>query len=147
VSGTLLGSLGQSATDEPAVLDWILDLSDSLITYRTRYRRVPDWPTLIDLLLFDGRNPRAMLFQVRRLAKHVELLPGGSLGHLIRELDAIARVVPAETDDELREIASQDRDAAPLLAACQTLSERLSDALTLRYFSHVYDTQHATVNA
>jgi len=55
--------------------------------------------------------------------------------------------VPAETDEELREIAARDQDAGPLLEACQTLSARLSEAVTLRYFSHVYDTQHATVNA
>jgi uncharacterized alpha-E superfamily protein len=147
VSGTLIGVTAEAATHEPAVLDWILDLSDSLITYRTRYSRVPDWATVIDLLMFDGRNPRALLFQVERLSKHVDRLPGGSLRNLVRELDAIASVVPAETDDELRDLAARDLDPGPLLTICQALSDRLSEAITHRYFSHVYDAQHTTVNA
>ena len=47
-----------------ALLEWLLELSDSLITYRARYMRQPDWPAVVDLLLFDARNPRSALFQL-----------------------------------------------------------------------------------
>jgi uncharacterized alpha-E superfamily protein len=149
MSATLTSVSTSAATEEPAVLDWILDVSDSLITYRTRYRRVPEWPAVIDLLLFDGHNPRSVLFQVSKLARHVRLLPGNTLQDLVLEIETLERAKHPDVDDEVERPVPVPSVAgtATLLAACYGLAERLSDALTLQYFSHVYDTQHATVNA
>ena len=35
------------------MLDWLLDVSDSLVTFRARYVRAPEWPAVVELLLFD----------------------------------------------------------------------------------------------
>jgi uncharacterized circularly permuted ATP-grasp superfamily protein/uncharacterized alpha-E superfamily protein len=155
VSTTLISAASGSGTADPALLDWVLDLSDSLLTYRARYRRLPDWTAVVDLLLFDGRNPRALLFQVAKLAKHVGLLPGDALSGLVREIEALEQAQVSALDDvssHLRE-AGEPAGAEPddariglLLLACRTLAHRVSDALTLQYFSHVYDLPHATVN-
>ena len=72
----------EGAAAEPALLDWLLDLSDSLITYRSRHMHAPEWQGVLDLLLFDGQNPRSALFQLAKLDKHVQLLPGGESGEL-----------------------------------------------------------------
>jgi len=45
-------------------LDWLLELSDSIITYRARYRAQPEWLPVLDLLLLDESNPRSILFQL-----------------------------------------------------------------------------------
>ena len=48
-------------------LDWLLELSDSTLTYRTRYRARPEWLPVLDLLLLDDTNPRSILFQMNGL--------------------------------------------------------------------------------
>jgi uncharacterized alpha-E superfamily protein len=71
---------GSDMVEEPALLEWLLDLSDSIITYRARYMGRAEWLAVADLLLFDRRNPRSATFQLAKLAKHLPLLPGGGLG-------------------------------------------------------------------
>ena len=52
------------AMDDNGNLDWLLELSDSIITYRARYRAQPEWLPVLDLLLLDETNPRSILFQL-----------------------------------------------------------------------------------
>jgi uncharacterized alpha-E superfamily protein len=44
-------------------LEWLLDIGDSTITYRTRYIAAPLLGSTIDLLVFDKTNPRALAYQ------------------------------------------------------------------------------------
>ena len=76
--------------EDPALLEWLLDLSDSIITYRARYMGQAEWIAVADLLLFDGRNPRSAAFQLAKLAKHVPQLPGGGLEDIGAHLGALA---------------------------------------------------------
>ena len=48
-------------------LEWVLEIGDSAITYRTRYRAPPVWHTTVDLLVYDEKNPRALAFQWRAI--------------------------------------------------------------------------------
>ena len=41
------------------LLEWLLELSDSLITYRVRHMQQPEWESVVDLMLVDERNPRS----------------------------------------------------------------------------------------
>lgn len=52
------------AMDASGNLDWLLELSDSSITYRARYRSQPEWLPVLDLLLLDETNPRSIVFQL-----------------------------------------------------------------------------------
>ncbi|WP_306395604.1 circularly permuted type 2 ATP-grasp protein [Telluria beijingensis] len=52
------------AMDENGNLEWLLELSDSIVTYRARYRTQPEWLPVLDLLLLDATNPRSILFQL-----------------------------------------------------------------------------------
>lgn len=45
----------------PGSLEWLLELSDSIITYRSRYSRQPELLPVIDLLVFDDSNPHGVL--------------------------------------------------------------------------------------
>ena len=58
-----------AAADTPLrqELEWLLELGDSAITYRTRYRAPPVWDNTIDLLVYDEHNPRALAFQWRSI--------------------------------------------------------------------------------
>jgi uncharacterized alpha-E superfamily protein len=144
VAATLDAVESEHATGEPTVLEWLLDLSDSLITYRARHLRRPEWPAVVDLLLFDERNPRSAMFQVAKLGKHVRLLPDANLIDVIEEIDSAQRAASRATTGQGQLFEGA---AAPesLPRACQRLALGLSDALTLRYFSHVYERPRAVV--
>jgi uncharacterized alpha-E superfamily protein len=57
------------------VLEAVLEVADSSITYRSRYNLLPTLPAVFDLVLLDDKNPRSVLFQIEQLAKHFERLP------------------------------------------------------------------------
>jgi uncharacterized alpha-E superfamily protein len=96
------------AMDENGNLDWLLELSDSIITYRARYRAQPEWLPVLDLLLRDETNPRSILFQIN-----------GILG----ALNKIAKTHGACGEDLLAPLKGRiDRAAAglgPELRQCQ----------------------------
>jgi uncharacterized circularly permuted ATP-grasp superfamily protein/uncharacterized alpha-E superfamily protein len=129
--------------EDPALLEWLLDLSDSIITYRARYMGRGEWLAVADLLLFDGRNPRSAAFQLSKLAKHVPLLPDADLQALATGLERLAerRMVEPET----LELFPHEDMIADFLESSEQLALHLSDALTLRYFSHVYEPARATL--
>jgi uncharacterized alpha-E superfamily protein len=56
-------------------LPMLLDIFDSTLTYRTRYRLAPQRGPVLDLLLLDETNPRSLAFQLESLSGHVERLP------------------------------------------------------------------------
>ncbi|MBC2667031.1 circularly permuted type 2 ATP-grasp protein [Novosphingobium flavum] len=53
----------------------LLDLADSQITYRSRYLTGPRRDPVLDMLLLDPDNPRALAFQLAKLVEHIEALP------------------------------------------------------------------------
>ncbi len=142
VGATLDAVETERVTDDAAALEWLLDLSDSLITYRSRHLRRPEWTAVLDLLLLDGRNPRAAMFQVAKLGKHVRLLPDANLSDVATEIARMERVAAGIHDQQGRLFGSGVATES-LARACEQLALDLSDALTLRYFSHVYDRPHA----
>ncbi len=50
-------------------LEWLLELGDSIITYRARYVARPEWLAALDLLLLDESNPRAVAVPAGRTAR------------------------------------------------------------------------------
>jgi uncharacterized circularly permuted ATP-grasp superfamily protein/uncharacterized alpha-E superfamily protein len=140
---TTVGEVARAETSEdPALLEWLLDLSDSIITYRARYMRQPEWLAVVELLLFDPRNPRSAAFQLAKLAKHVRMLPAADLGELVL---AIERAGAAHVADPAQGELFLPPDAVTsFLDSCEHMATSLSDALTRRYFSHVTEAPHAT---
>lgn len=62
------------ADDVGAALDLMLDVSDSIMTYRARYLATPQMMPVTDLLLNDENNPRSLGFQLARLMDHADAL-------------------------------------------------------------------------
>jgi uncharacterized alpha-E superfamily protein len=52
-----------------------LEVADSIMTYRARYRTAFQLAPMLDLLLVDESNPKSLAFQFCQLAAHVEHLP------------------------------------------------------------------------
>lgn len=142
VTTTVESVASSGATGSPAMLEWLLDVSDSIITYRARYMGRAEWLAVADLLLFDSRNPRSAAFQLGKLSKHVPLLPAAaSLGSLVPTLDRLAGTSTiSSTSGDLFPRADA---VTEFLEQAEAAGRDLSDALTLRYFSHVYEPAHA----
>ena len=68
-------ALGAPDADNPSVLEAVLEVADSSITYRSRYSLLPHIPAVFDLVLLDDKNPRSVLFQINQLVQHFERLP------------------------------------------------------------------------
>ena len=143
----LLASFGtRSATeDDGGGFLFVLELADSFITYRSRYRLKPLLAPLLELLVIDETNPRSLGFQAAALANHVDQVPQAGKGPERTEVQKIALAMIndikladvsrlAEADGEGRRVAL----TALLQAQIQRIPD-LSDALTRRYFSIVED--------
>jgi uncharacterized circularly permuted ATP-grasp superfamily protein/uncharacterized alpha-E superfamily protein len=109
----------------PAVLEPLLEIADSSMTYRRRYLTQAHFPSVLDLLIADRGNPRSLVFQLNALAEHAANLPRSEimaaaspeqrqLAELIARLDSGRLVELAQTcangeigplDDWLRDFA------------------------------------------
>jgi len=128
--------------EDPAVLQAILEVADSAMTYRSRYLNTLQASPLLDLLLCDESNPRSAAYQLAAIHEHVEKLPraGGPTGPApLRPfaLDLLTRVQACDvaqlcTPDSAGRRAKLDTMLTRLI---RDLSE-LSDILTQAYFSH-----------
>ena len=56
-------------------LEALLEVSDSIMTYISRYRSAFQFAPVLDLLLVDESNPKSLAFQLLQLAEHVKHLP------------------------------------------------------------------------
>ena len=59
-----------------SMLESVLEIADSTMTYRYRYMTSLQLAPLLDLLLTDETNPRSVGYQLAALADHVRQLPG-----------------------------------------------------------------------
>ena len=80
----------QASAGEAGVLEALLEVADSLMTYRARYLADLQWAPVLDLLLTDETNPRSLLFQLEAIADHVENLPREQIEPLRRPEQRIA---------------------------------------------------------
>ena len=58
-----------------AHMSTLLDIGDSLLTYRSRYRSRLQAAPVVDLLLTDESNPRSVAFQIIGIQRHLTGLP------------------------------------------------------------------------
>jgi len=132
-------------TREAEDLLFVLELADSYITYRSRYRFAPALALVLDLLLIDETNPRSIAFQLDQIAQHLDALPLAAKD-AVREDDQrqILMMLTAvrladvndlsETDDE-----GERSDLAALFEALVTGLPELSEIVTRRYLSLTED--------
>jgi len=132
-----------SAADGPSQqeLEWLLDIGDSTITYRSRYLSAPRVDTVIDLLVFDQTNPRGLAFQWQWIEQALVRI-AASIGGI-----ADATLHPAVAALALREgrglegqsvVASRARAAiSASLGEVSGSALLLSDRISLQHFSHV----------
>jgi uncharacterized alpha-E superfamily protein len=128
-----------------ARLEWLLELTDSIVTYRSRYRARPEWLPLLDLLVRDESNPRSIAFQLNGLRDFVKRIEQayGAFGEA--RLDAgLAALAAIDPGADLRPDSAH---FAAMLEEWHSAAHGLSELLGLRFFSHVGEVYRQTFAA
>jgi len=129
---------------EPALLDALLEVADSSMTYRARYFMGLKPAAVLDLVLADESNPRAVAFQLLAISQHLAALPRERHGtSTTPEAQATAAVMAALRRADMVKIARggpTEKDGRPKLdRLCIGLTSDLaeiSDLLSEAYFKH-----------
>ena len=135
-------SLGKQSADEASVLDAILEIADSSLTYRRRYFTHLDAAAVLDLLVADEGNPRSIAYQVSMIEQHLCNLPGQSSHPQERpHTQIILKLRTSLRLADLRMICKADEDGTrPLLANLMNdVTQSLQAAavfVSQIYFSH-----------
>ncbi len=135
-------ALGSADAENPSVLETVLEVADSTLTYRSRYNLLPDIAAVYDLVLLDDTNPRSLLFQFNQLVKHFERLPGerenalpsGGRRLLIENLTRLRLVDPRSLTGGAGQW--QHTEVGAIVARIARELPKLSDAITVSYFAH-----------
>ncbi|MBN9264663.1 MAG: circularly permuted type 2 ATP-grasp protein, partial [Hyphomicrobium sp.] len=131
--------------EETSSLLLLLELADSFITYRSRYRLDPMLALVLDLLLLDEANPRALAYQLAAISKHLEALPDAR--HGVSLADDRRLILSLLTSIRLADVMAiaEEADRATLerlmREQLQVLPE-LSNAVGRHYFNLTEETPH-----
>ena len=130
---------------EALLLEQLLVTTENIITYRRRYRSYLQLHTVLEQLLLDQTNPRAVIYQLDALQTHLEKLPRQLKSFRLSDEERL--VLQARTQLRLCEIAdlllvdAEDTAVYPHLSTLLTeLNDLLAEAaqtMTHYYFSHV----------
>ena len=143
---TLLRGMFGSVTsgeDESGSLLFTLELADSFITYRSRYRLEPLLTLLLDLLLIDESNPRSIAFQLAHIERHIDGLPqSGSGGGRMQEQRIVLSLLSSVRLADVQSLTRIESDGRrmglqKLLDEQASAFDDLTDMIARRYFALV----------
>lgn len=115
-------------------LDWLLELADSIVTYRSRYMAAPEWLPMLDLLLLDDTNPRSVVFQLQGLIKYLRKLEqshGPCGAEILLPLSRTLHHLQPE-----RDLRRDSKALAQLLHDIQEASNQIAHKIESRFFSN-----------
>jgi uncharacterized circularly permuted ATP-grasp superfamily protein/uncharacterized alpha-E superfamily protein len=127
-----------------SLLECLLEVADSSVTYRARYYTTLQPLAVLDVLLADETNPRSLDFQLSHLADIYQKLPR----HLSVDSQAMRAALTLLRSFDLRKLkyplpgatAAHDSDGlsrlANFLQELELLLPSWSNNLSSRYFSH-----------
>ncbi len=134
-----------SEEEETARLFFVLNVADSIITFRQRYLFAPVLSLILDLLMVDESNPRGIGFQLSMISDHLAALPQATQHSPHSEeqrliLDLLTRVRLAKVSDLAHPgPAGLRRWLQDLLNHLISSLPKLSEASTRRYFNLTED--------
>lgn len=124
-------------------LDLLLELADSTMTYRARYKARPALPAALDLVLADQTNPRSVLFQLLAIDDSVRALPKEGERTILNPIERL--ITGLSTELQLADMFQLSRPAkkSDRRTGLDRLARRLengtatmSDLIARTYFSH-----------
>jgi uncharacterized circularly permuted ATP-grasp superfamily protein/uncharacterized alpha-E superfamily protein len=133
---------GALAAGPAAMLGPLLEVADSTMTYRRCYFATPQLAPVLDLLLLDPTNTRALAFQLTALSEHAQQLPRDPKAPSpTREERLSAHAIATLREAEIDTLVQPSPDGTfpavnELLNSTEGDLRALSDAITHFYFSH-----------
>jgi uncharacterized circularly permuted ATP-grasp superfamily protein/uncharacterized alpha-E superfamily protein len=145
---TLQNTLSRVEEREGPLLEALLEVADSGITYRRRYLATLQAAPVVDLLLADETNPRAVAYQLAALSEHMTMLPNGGTG--IEENGPAESVARALGDLRALDVewicqpdpAGQRPELRAALGVLLAALPQVSDALGHVYWNHTKIPRH-----
>ncbi|WP_028578875.1 circularly permuted type 2 ATP-grasp protein [Desulfogranum japonicum] len=141
-------SLTHICIDSETSLPTMLEVSDSLMTYRDRYRTSFQLGPVLDLLLADETNPKSVGFQLKQIASHVKYLPQHNERRFATPEERLALEMLTGIrllDLSLASCSSDMSEEDELSVFLQSLEEKLglfSQHVTSHYLSRIPTTPH-----
>lgn len=140
----LIRHLASRGTPEATgALNLLLELADSSITYRTRYRAEAKLAAVLDLLLTDETNPRSVIFQLQTFETHMNDLPheetAASLNPAQKIITRVCTDIRLTDMIQIAELAKTSKVRASLVRLLKDLDQgvyQLSEIVAQTYFSH-----------
>lgn len=134
-----------NAEQETRSLMLLLELADSFITYRSRYRLDPMLALVLDLLLLDEGNPRSLAYQLAAMSRHMEGLPDNRQGVTLSEdrrliLGLLTSIRLADVEAMAREDSGATLER--LMREHIEMLPELSNAVGRHYFNLTDDAPH-----
>ncbi len=142
--GLLRSTLTSITGPENPLLEAILEIADSSMTYRRRYLSQVQTAPVLDLILSDETNPRSVAFQLAGLVAALAQLPRGDFPTDSDDDQALAiTALNSVRGADLDQLACFDdqgfrADLDALLLSLETAIPAISDYVSRCYFSHLY---------
>jgi uncharacterized alpha-E superfamily protein len=119
-----------------------LQIAASSITYRTRYPTVVQAESVLEVLMTDESNPRAVAFQLATLLQEVERLQEIAPGKKGKERDLASRALAALRKARVSDLAQRNAEGRfgaldELIGDLRWTLYEISDVLTANYLSHL----------
>jgi uncharacterized circularly permuted ATP-grasp superfamily protein/uncharacterized alpha-E superfamily protein len=139
---TLAAAAPYPTEREAPLLESLLEVADSVMTYRRRYLASLQVAPVVDLLLTDQTNPRSVIFQLVLLGEHLHELPRDpTRGHPATPEGIVLGALSRLRLVDVEEICLPDEQGRrpALRALFDELARELpavSDALTGQYLNH-----------
>jgi uncharacterized circularly permuted ATP-grasp superfamily protein/uncharacterized alpha-E superfamily protein len=140
---TLGGALSEATGEYSVPMELLLEVWDSVMTYRSRYLAAPRLAAVLDLLLCDESNPRSLGFQLAALSAHMDRLAvtSGETGFLRPEQRLMTVLCGIVRTTDVVAMANYDpdggfADAERLLETFRSRLWELSEVLSREHFVH-----------
>lgn len=145
--GLLRGTLVNPSPNEGPVLEAVLEVADSSMTYRRRYMGTLRAEAVLDLLVSDDTNPRSLAAQLSELVEDVDKLPRPTQGPARRPEQRLAltglNAVQLADVEKLGQVHAGSRPyLRDLFDQLGVVLPALSDVITQHYLSHLQTSRH-----
>jgi len=134
--------LARDVGEHASLLETLLEVGDSLMTYRSRYLANLRLAPVLDLLLTDETNPRSLAYQLAAIEEHVANLPRDESQALLGPERRLAlNLLNHVRQVDVAMLESRGRDGKRsgidrLLVRLASQLPRLSELVMHKYFVH-----------
>ncbi len=135
----IASSFESGAVHDRGGFEALIALFDSTITFHAQYQLSHEIPALLDLLVLDPDNPRSLRWVIQNLRGRLAKLSG-----LPQDQAPLSQLLPDPDEWTLLSLCTPDAEGQysglmELLNRINQAAWKISDAVSLRYFTHASD--------